>query len=288
MSPESERMRMIVRDRHRDSTQWDGFRPRSDDIVIASCYRSGTTLTQQIVNLLVNGTKEFDRLRNLSPWVDSRELFPGAELVESLPSPRFLKSHLPFDALPYHAQWRYIYLVRDGRDVGLSLFEQCRQLQEDRPIDAHDNPFDYGAPDFASFWDEWLESGHPYWPLWEHIMSWWNARALPNVLLLHFDSLTRDKPAQVRRIAELLGLSLTPELERMVCEHSSLDHMKGLELAGKLGKPGKKQVATFVNEGVAGRWRGRLSEPQIERYLRLLHARLEPECADWVCSDRAD
>lgn len=279
------RPRVVVRDRHRDSTQWDGFRPRPNDIVIASCYRAGTTLTQQIVHLLARGTDDYDRMRNVSPWVDSRVLYPGPALVESLPSPRFLKSHLPFSALPQHATWRYIYLVRDGRDVGLSLYEQCRSLAVDRPLDDEGNPFDYGSPDFSRFWDEWLENGHPYWPLWDHIDDWWHARTLPNVLLLHFDALVADKPAHVRRIADFLGLPLTPALERTVCERSSLAHMKGLELAGKLGKPGPKDATTFVNAGVRGRWRGRLTAAQNEAYLSQLTIRLSPACAAWVRSE---
>ncbi|MEM9459451.1 MAG: sulfotransferase domain-containing protein [Myxococcota bacterium] len=249
---------------------------------MASCYKSGTTLTQQIVNLLVNGVREFDHLRNLSPWVDSVDLHIGAERVEALSSPRFLKSHLPFDALPYHEQWRYIYLVRDGRDVCVSLFDQCRELEQHRPFDAHGNRVDYGSSDFSRFWDEWLLDGRPYWPLWDHIDSWWCARSRSNVLLLHFDALVGDKPAQVRRIAEFLGLPWSPKRGHMVCEHSSLEYMKSMERAGKLGKPVPKQTARFINKGTNGRWQGRLSSQQIERYFTMLYDRLEPACADWV------
>lgn len=281
------RARSVIQDRHRDSTQWDAFPPRPDDIVIASCYKSGTTLTQQIVNLLLNGTRDFARFKDLTPWVDSIALHPGAEAIEALPSPRFLKSHLPFEALPYHETWRYIYLARDGRDVCLSLFDHCQRLKENRPFDADGKPFDYGSDDFSRFWDEWVESGHPYWPLWDHVASWWRVRQLPNVLLLHFDALVGDKPNQIRRVAEFLGRPCTKEIVALVCEGSSLEHMKRLERAGKLGAPGPKQQATFVHKGVNGRWRGRLSQAQVKRYLQLLGERFEPECIDWLRSDGA-
>lgn len=277
--------RRVLVDRDRDSRNWDTVRARPDDIVIASCYKSGTTLTQQIVNLLVNGPREFDRMRNLSPWVDSVHLHIGAEETEALPSPRFLKSHLPFDALPYQETWRYVYLVRDGRDVCVSLFEHNQQLKRDRPFDAQGNPFDYGSDDFSTFWDEWLETGYPNWPLWDHIDSWWRVRNLPNVLLLHYNDLVFDKPAQIRKIADFLGLRWTPEIGEMVLERSSLTQMKDLERAGKLGKPVPKNEATFVNKGINGRWRGQLNDAQIDRYLTLLYERLEPACADWVRFD---
>ncbi len=277
--------RRVIRDRHRDSTQWDNIRPRPNDIVIASCYKSGTTLTQQIVNLLVNGTQHFDRMQTLSPWIDSLYLHIGAEKVEALPSPRFLKSHLPFEALPYYPQWRYIYLVRDGRDVCVSLFDHNQQLKRHRPFDAEGKPFEYGSDDFSTFWDEWIETGYPNWPLWDHIDSWWKVRHFPNVLLLHFNELTHDKPVQIRKVANFLGLEWSPEIGEMVCRHSSLEHMQELERAGKLGKPVPKSEATFINKGSNGRWRGRLNDAQIEKYLALLHQRLEPECANWVRFD---
>jgi len=285
MTASAQSARQIVKDGHRDSTQWDAIDARRDDIVIVSCYKSGTTLTQQIVNLLINGTSDFERLRNVSPWVDAIGLHIGAEKTNSLPSPRFLKSHLPFDALPQHPGWRYIYLARDGRDVCLSLYDHCQQLKRDRPVDERGNPIDYGNDDFSTFYDEWLEYGHPYWPLWDHVDNWWQVRKRQDVLLLHYDTLSTDKPAQIRVIAEFLGLPYNDAIGQMVYDCSSLDYMKGLELEGKLGKPGPKQEATFVNKGIKGRWRGRLTDAQTERYFKLLYDRLERECADWIRSD---
>ena len=62
--------RLIVKDYLRDSSIWNSFVHHKTDIAIASCYKSGTTLTQQIVNLLINGHDEFDHLHDLSPWVE--------------------------------------------------------------------------------------------------------------------------------------------------------------------------------------------------------------------------
>ena len=117
--------RIIIKDELQDSTIWDLIKPRNTDIVICSCYKSGTTLTQQIVNLMVNGDDNFESLHDLSPWVEEIFITPPENKkswIESLPSPRILKSHLLFEALPYYPEWKYIYLVRDGRDVGLSLY----------------------------------------------------------------------------------------------------------------------------------------------------------------------
>lgn len=62
--------RIVIKDDKRDSTLWDLIQPRTTDIVIASCYKSGTTLTQQIVNLIVNGHDDFESIHDISPWVE--------------------------------------------------------------------------------------------------------------------------------------------------------------------------------------------------------------------------
>lgn len=282
MDAPSSRPRTVIKERLRDSTHWDTVRFRPDDIVIASCYKSGTTLAQQIVNLLINGPSDFESMRAISPWVDSSLHFTGPEAVEALPSPRFLKSHLPFNALPYHAEWKYIYLGRDGRDVCVSLFNHCKSIQEEMARDNPGNDVDHGPDDFPSFWDAWLETGRPRWEYWRNIASWWQVRELPNVLLVHYSELIKDKPKAASRIAGFLGLPWDSAIEEMVCHYSSLEQMKGMEMAGKFGSSKVKKEAKFINKGTNGRWRDLLSNEQIERYLSLLGDKLEPACIDWL------
>ena len=44
------------------------------------------------------------------------------ELAESQTHRRFLKSHLPFSALPHYETVKYIHVARDGRDAAMSFF----------------------------------------------------------------------------------------------------------------------------------------------------------------------
>ena len=53
-----------------DSTRWDGFKFRDDDIVIDTWAKSGTTWTQQIVSQLIfNGAEDLPAM-DLAPWLD--------------------------------------------------------------------------------------------------------------------------------------------------------------------------------------------------------------------------
>ena len=67
---------------HIDSTRWDDFPFRDDDIVIATWGKSGTTWTQQIVGQLVLDGAE-GLMSGLSPWVEMRT-FPKDEVMKGL------------------------------------------------------------------------------------------------------------------------------------------------------------------------------------------------------------
>ena len=109
---------------HFNSTMWNGFAFRDDDVVISTYAKSGTTWTQQIVGQLIFDGQPDVPVSELSPWVDLR--VPPREVklpaIEAQTNRRFVKTHLPVDALVFSPSAKYIYIGRDGRDVVWSLF----------------------------------------------------------------------------------------------------------------------------------------------------------------------
>ncbi|MFC6639929.1 sulfotransferase domain-containing protein [Sulfitobacter sediminilitoris] len=61
-----------IHNHHFDSTIWNDFKFRDDDIIIATYAKSGTTWVQQIVSQLIfNGVEGHD-VAEMSPWLDLR------------------------------------------------------------------------------------------------------------------------------------------------------------------------------------------------------------------------
>ena len=61
-----------IHNHHFDSTIWNGFAFRDDDIVIAAYAKSGTTWMQQIVSqLLFSGEPDLE-VADMSHWLDLR------------------------------------------------------------------------------------------------------------------------------------------------------------------------------------------------------------------------
>ena len=280
---------------HFDSTVWNDFAFRDDDVVIATYAKSGTTWVQQIVaQLLFQGAEDLE-VAEMSPWLDLR--VPPKEVklpaVEAQTHRRFLKTHLPVDALVYSPKARYLYVGRDGRDVVWSMYNHHANANALWYRALNDTPGRVGPPiepppaDIREYFLTWLErDGHPFWPFWENVRSWWAIRDLPNLLLLHFSELKADLPGQTRRIAAFLEIPIDERRWPAIVEHCSFGYMKAhatksVPLGGAFWEGGAQ---TFVHKGTNGRWRDTLTETDCRRYEETARRELGEECARWLAT----
>jgi aryl sulfotransferase len=198
---------------HMNSEVWNAFKFRPDDIVTASYGKSGTTWTQQILGqLILEGAEKID-VSHLSPWIDLRIMPPEAiASLEHIPHRRFVKTHLPVDALVFSPTAKYLYIGRDGRDGRDAIWSMYNHHANANQVwcDALNNtPGQVGPPierPLASIHDyckQWFEQdGYPFWPFWENVRSWWAIRHLPNVKLIHFNQMKADLPGAIRGVAK--------------------------------------------------------------------------------------
>ena len=278
---------------HFDSTVWNDLAFRDDDIVVATYAKSGTTWTQQIVSQLVfNGDPDV-RVSELSPWVDLRVPPKDAKLsmLEAQTHRRIMKTHLPVDALTFSPKAKYVYIGRDGRDVLWSLYNHHAMANATWYAVINDTPGRVGPPigkpdpDIRRYYRTWLEQdGHPFWSFWGNIASWWTVRDLPNVKLIHFNDLKADLPGEIAALADFLEIEVPPDRWPLILAHCSFDYMKVnadqvAPLGGAIFDGGG---ASFINNGVNGRWRDVLSPEESADYLRMAEARLTPECLAWL------
>jgi aryl sulfotransferase len=278
---------------HFDSTVWNDFRFRDGDVIIATYAKAGTTWTQQIIGqLLYNGATDVD-VAALSPWLDLR--VPPAEVklagLEAQTGRRFVKTHLPVDALVFSPQAKYLYIGRDGRDVLWSAYNHHTRANDMWYAALNDTPGLVGPRmertdlDVVSYFRQWLErDGFPFWPFWENVRSWWAIRDLPNVKFVHFNDLKRDLAGEMRGIADFLDVKIGEDRWPLLTEHCTFDYMKkhaaqAAPLGGMLWEGGAE---TFINKGTNGRWRDLLTAQDVDAYeARALHE-LGAECANWL------
>jgi aryl sulfotransferase len=280
---------------HFDSTVWNDFRFRDDDVIVATYGKAGTTWTQQIVGQLIFEGAEGVPVHELSPWLDLR--VPPKEIklavLEAQRHRRFVKTHLPVDALVFSSVAKYIYIGRDGRDVLWSMYNHHVKGNEHFYAALNEAPGRVGPPllppnpDIVAYFREWLEKdGYPFWSLWENVRSWWEVRPLPNVLLVHFANLKRDLDGEMRRIARFLDIEIDEARWPEVVEHCSFDYMKKnsslvTPLGGALFEGGGD---SFINKGTNGRWRDVLPAADSAAYEARAREELGHECAHWLAT----
>ena len=284
-----------IQSHHLDSTVWNDFTFRDDDIIIASYAKSGTTWLQQIISQLIFNGAEGLQLDSLSPWLDLRLPSKAVKLaaLESQTHRRFIKTHLPVDALVFSPQAKYIYIGRDGRDIVWSLHHHHQCANQTWYDGLNNTPGLVGPPiakpvdSIQQYFSDWLEmDGFPFWSFWQNVSSWWHIRTLPNVLLLHFADLKKDLPDQIQRIAKFLDIAIDKNQHCKIVDHCRFDYMKRnaslcAPMGGVVWQGGAK---TFIHKGTNGRWRTILSPQQNKRYQELVLDNLGEPCAHWLAS----
>ena len=278
---------------HFDSTVWNDFTFRDDDIVIATYAKSGTTWLQQIVSQLIFDGQEGLPVAQMSPWLDLRVPPKDIKLpeVDKQTHRRFVKTHLPVDALVFSPDARYLYIGRDGRDVVWSLYNHHANANQAWYAALNDTPGRVGPPigpppdSVQRYFHDWLDKdGFPFWSFWDNVRSWWDIRDLPNVMLVHFARLKADMAGEIRRIAAFLDIAIDEARWDAIVEHCGFDYMKAnaaasVPLGGAFWDGGAE---TFLHKGTNGRWHDVLSAEEVAAYDRKALAELGPDCAGWL------
>ena len=278
-----------------DSTRWNDFKFRADDVVIDTFGKSGTTWTQQIVGQLVLDAPDGVSAAGESPWLDMR-ISPLDDLMAALEAQkhrRFIKTHLPVDALVFSPRAKYIYVGRDARDIVWSAYNHQAGFTQEALDAFNEMPGRVGPRithppcDVRDYYLHFLEfddfPGFEFGGLWAHTQGWWNIRHLPNVLLVHFNDLKADMEHEIRRIARFLEVDVPESKWPLVLEHCSFDYMREaatkVEILDKFFEGGGR---TFFHKGTNGRWKDVLSPAEIARCDDVAARYLTPDCALWL------
>ena len=295
-----------ARSRYFDSAGWDDYRPRSDDIIIATYPKCGTTWTQRIVGMLIFQSDAPFPVQESSPWPDFRLAPPGAmhELAESQTHRRFFKSHVPYDSLPIYEGVKIIHVARDGRDAAMSFYNHKINYTDDvinrqTEIALADPKFGTPArrtdPDPARHFHDWVlgeadHMGDPACGFWYMEKSYWAAREERDMLLVHYADLKADLGGEMRRIAEFLQIEVRESLWPELIEAAAFESMKSkaAELMPTAGNIWQGGGDTFLHQGINGRWRDVFADGDLALYGAKVKEAFSADLAHWIEFGRLD
>jgi hypothetical protein len=185
------------------------YRARPTDVIITPFGKCGTTWLQQTFHTLrTGGDMDFDDISRVVPWIETAKIVGLDIEAPQKAEPRGFKSHLHYEAIPKGA--KYVVSFRDPKDAFVSMY----RFMEGWFLEP-------GAVSLEEFAPHWLQNESYF----KHLVSWWNVRADPNVLVFTYEAMTADPAGHIRRLAAFSGLALDDALLALTLERSSIAYM---------------------------------------------------------------
>ena len=245
-------------------------------------------------------------LSSISPWLDmlihtEEETFA---LLEAQPHRRFIKTHTPLDGVPGLDSVTYLTVTRHPLDAALSLrdhhsnmdHEQLERLRieasgaftddesdeapEEDPVEYlrwfvdHEQPPDGAGP------DDLADYCH-------QIRTYWEARQAPNVHLFHYTDMWNDPDEEMRRVADILGVSVD---ERRWPEFVDAARLESMRAKADVASPEAEydlwqSPERFFRAGGTRDWASLLTSEDIAHFEERLRE-LAGDAAEWCVSGR--
>lgn len=231
------------------------FVPRQDDIYVATYPRSGTTLVQMIVHQAISRSEpSFTHISQVSPWFE-RSCAHGQNM-EEFGSPRILKTHLPFRAVPKQAG-KYLYVTRNGLDVAVSYFHFYQSHMGFRGT-------------LPQFFEHFIRGKVHFGSWFEHVAGWRGQGGDPRFLFLDYADLVTDLAGSCRRIIEFCEFDTPtdalPEIVRRCGFEFMKQHEEKFDHATEILLERGVKTNMFIRRGQVGDWTSRLAPEQYARF----------------------
>lgn len=189
------------------------YRPDPTDIIITPYGKCGTTWLQQTFHTLrTRGDMDFDDISRVVPWIETAVMLGLDINAPQRAWPRGFKSHASWEHVPKGA--KYVVSLRDPKDAFVSMYRFMEGWY-----------FEPGTISYEAFLAARKDrrgQGHDYW---SHLVSWWQQRDNPDVLLLSYEHMVEDPALAIARLAAFCGITLDDTLLQLTLEHTSLSYM---------------------------------------------------------------
>lgn len=254
------------------------------DMFLFGWMKTGTTWAREMVWCLMNGCdleKAKESLLNKRiPFIDmafladfedniSQELGASSghflTKLQNMPSPKILKSHLPFQLLNPQLldQCKVVMCLRNPKDTLVSYYHH------EKLIKLHGL-----TGDFATFFNFFIEDKLIFSPFFEYTVQAWERRSHPNMCILFYEDMKQDLAKEIKKVAEFLGKSVTDEQVGNLVAHLGFDKMKQndtvnneaiREVAFVSGSKG-----SFIRKGEVGDWKTHFTKEMNEKMDELI------------------
>ncbi|XP_030066064.1 sulfotransferase 1C1 [Microcaecilia unicolor] len=244
------------------------FQARTDDLLIAAYPKAGTTWIQEIVDLINNGGDVLKARRapihNRIPFLEicSPKPFPsGVNILQKTPSPRTIKTHLPFQLVPksfWKLNCKTIYVARNAKDCVVSFyhFDKMNMMQPE-PGSWHEY--------LQNFMEEKLSWGSWY----DHVRGYWDEKDKQRILYMFYEDIKEDPAREIRKVMHFLEKDLDEEVLQKIVHHTCFQVMRENPMANYTSLPSfilDHSISPFMRKGEVGNWKHHFTVAQNEAF----------------------
>jgi aryl sulfotransferase len=266
-----------------DSSRWSAFTPRVGDIVVSTPPKCGTTWAQSILALLISGEPDVDaQISMKSPWIDIkfREISEVMARLEAQDHRRQIKTHTPFDGIPFWKELRYITVYRHPIDVHFSFRKHIANMKQSVGEKAiSEDP----SESFQSFLEDDGEHANLF-SIIDHYRCTLKREPRENILRLHYRDMLGNLDHAVNKIAKHVDIVHPPELLAELVKAATFENMKSNaeRFAPSAGQDFWKNDTGFFDSASSNKWEGQLTEADLEAYGALISELLTPPERNWL------
>lgn len=261
------------------------YMPKDNDIVMVSHLKCGNNWLEQIIQLILykgQSARNMIEFHRRTPYLE----LVGTEQLETMPPPRFYKTHFPYEQQPINPKAKYVYMARNPLDVCVSYYHYTCSF----PV------YKFGGGSFDDFFELFVTGQTDHGDVIDHLVSWYRHKDDANVLILTYEELKRSFRETVLRLGRFVGeeyarsLECDEELYQNVLEKSSAPFMsKFMIVTDETTKStnqedvdpfirgirrfvyddsGQRHPLNLVRKGVVGEWKTLFEERHLDRLRR--------------------
>ncbi len=215
-----------------------------EDIFIVGYPKSGNTWFQDLITAVVYGVHPV-----FAPPVLAQTLVPDVHkqpYYRRFSTPMFFKSH--FRPRPEYR--RVVYLVRDGRDVLVSLYHYENAMS--RSLDLTDL----------------VRKGHPSYGKWQaHVDTWLANPHGAEMLVVKYEDLKQNAVQELERFCSFAGIKRDSAFLEMMVREAAFENMQQREIQSGSGMRAFPRNKLFRRRGIVGSHKDEMPAALVDEFM---------------------
>ncbi|XP_048730851.2 sulfotransferase 1B1-like [Ostrea edulis] len=239
---------------------------RKDDVILAVFPKSGTHWVWEIACMLLKNKAEYTKETKEFLFL---EAIPDISLVDNIPSPRPLNTHVPYRWLPkQHIEngGKIIHVLRNPKDVAVSMYHHF------------DNTKEFGeVPDFKTFYEaQYLGPVKPFGGWFAYEKEFEEAEANDTrgtIFTVHYESMKKNPIEETKRLAKFLDVDVNDEIIAEIAEKCSFRKLKEANATvkdhsrlSKLHPNAREIMMKMYRKGEIGDWKNHFTVAMNEQF----------------------